>query len=209
MRRHSSSVETSICKTEITCIKILFVGWKTVHVFCWGSGKSELNMLANSLSEVQCHCRGDPNEREAQSAIRLCFPATCRGARGQHCLIFIRNVRARRSRAPTFDCWDAIRSTQLMEGELSLKRATFSLSNDGWTASITNHINMRPAILRSAIDSRPERLSTETRSRRISSGHLPRKTVGGRLDFSPMITPPNPYPDASVYPTMCSQLLTN
>ena len=162
-------------------------------------------MLAKFLSVVQCHCRGDPNEREAQSAMRLCFPATCSGVRGQHCLIFMRNARARSNRAPTFDCRDAIRSTQLTEGELSLKRATFLFSNDGCTASITNHIIISPAISRSAMDSRPEGLVIDIRSPRISSGHLPRKTVGGMCDCSPIMTPPNPCPDASVYPTMCGQ----
>ena len=50
------------------------------------------------------------------------------------------------------ECLEARRSTQLTEGELSLKSATFFSPRLGQTDSITSHNSRRPAISRSEMD---------------------------------------------------------
>ena len=60
----SSRVKGVIRKMEVTWVAIVEVGWQTVHEFCDGSVKLQLNKVSKSCSNLKCHLCSLPNERE-------------------------------------------------------------------------------------------------------------------------------------------------
>jgi hypothetical protein len=137
---------------------------------------------------------------DAMSAIVLSFPGIWTGVSGQHAAMFRRKARAQTICAETLDWRVAMRSTQLTEGELSLKSATCLLAIGPQTPSIHSQSNSRPAISKSELVSNPVGLSNETTCEVIYCGHCKRNTVGGQEAVSPIIIPPTPKLDASTIP---------
>ena len=111
-RRHSSVEEIFIRSAEITHVQIVGESWKMLQESCDGSGKLVLKRVCKSVSVLQCHRCSDPNDRYGMSVIWLCTPEMCSGVNGELRSNCSRRARARRSCMATFDCREAIRSTQ-------------------------------------------------------------------------------------------------
>ena len=149
---------------------------------------------------MQCHSGTLPKERDGISAIAFSFPGMWSGVRGQADARLSRNASARTSCAATREWRDAIRSTQLTVGELSLSNATCLWAIDPQTPSIHSHNKSRPAISRSELVNVPRGFVNEMTLEVMSAGHWRRNTVGGHPIPSPSMTPPTPKLDASTIP---------
>jgi len=132
----------------------------------------------------------------------------CRGVSGELLASCRRRASALSNCIATVECRAAMRSTQCIVGELSLKRATCASVRLSHTVSMTNQRSMRPAISKSEFVSRPVGFEVETTSFLMSGGHSKRKTVGGIALFSPMMMPPTPCLEASLIPTKSGHALT-
>ncbi len=95
----------------------------------------------------------------------------------------------------------AMRSTQLTVGLLSLNRATCFSVRVPQTCSIMSHRMTSPTSLRLELVNDPFGLLSETTLAVMSGGHWSLKTVGGHSASSPMIMLPTPWLDASTTPT--------
>ena len=152
------------------------------------------------MSVLQNHFGSEPNDRDGISASALSSPAMCKVVRGETRLRWMRNASARTNCIARTECFAASRCTQWTVGELSLKSATW-LCASGWhMSSIISHSIRSPAISRSELVIIPFGFVADTMLRETSSGHFRRNTVGVTGMFSPTMTPPNPWPDASVMP---------
>ncbi len=114
---------------------------------------------------------------------------------------FRQRARARTSFAAIRDFLDAIFSTQLIVGELSLNKATCLCATSRTMASMQSHSNSRPAISRSELVIEPCKLSDDTKLAAMSFGHSRQKTVGGISESSPITMPPTPWLEALTIPT--------
>jgi hypothetical protein len=165
-----------------------------------GRGNLALKMVSKSSSEVQCHSGTLPNNREGISVSAFLIPGMCIGVMGHDRFMLSRGASARTSWAAIRDFLDAILVTQLTVGELSLNRATCLWASYGAIPSRHNHKSSSPAISKSEFEMEPVMLSKETSLLAMLVGHCRRKTVGGKPESSPRITPPTPWLDASTIP---------
>ena len=134
------------------------------------------------------------------SVIAFLHPGMWSGVSGEHRANCRRSANARISCMATFECLAAKRWIQWTVGELSLKSATWASVSVGHTSSMTSHNNSRPASSRSEFVNVPVGLALEMMLAEMSGGHRNLNTVGGTDLFSPMITPPTPWLDASFTP---------
>ncbi len=174
---------------------------KTVHGICLGRGKDRLKRVSKFLSVFQAHSFTLPNERDGMSVRAFLTPGMCTGVIGHVFFTFRRIARARTSFAAIHNFLDAIFSTQLIVGKLSLNRATCLCAMLQTMASIQSHSNSRPAISRSELVIEPCGLSDDTKLAAMSLGYSRQKTVGGIPESSPITMPPTPWLDASTIPT--------
>jgi hypothetical protein len=127
---------------------------------------------------------------------------------GQICCKLHHNARTRMSCSATRLERHAMCCTQLIEGLLSLKRATcFSLSGPH-TCSIS-HKMTSPANSGSKFVIFPFGFESKIKSANMSGGHLRQKTVCLHSDNSPIMTPPTPWLDAWTTPTKSGQPATS
>ncbi len=208
-RLQSSSVKDCIRSTEITCVAIAEVGWQTVHEFCLGRGKLQLKKISNSFSDLKCHFGSIPNEREGISVIKFWLPAMCSVVIGQTFCKLKCSARMRMSCSAMRLDRQAMRSTQLTVGLLSLNSATCFSVRVPQTCSIMSHRMTSPASSRSELVNDPFGLLSKITLAVMSGGHWSLKTVGGHSASSPMITPPMPWLDASTTPTKSGQPATS
>ncbi len=132
--------------------------WKTVHDCCEGNRKVELKSVSSSSSDLQCHARLLPNDREGMSAIAMRFPAMCIGVKGQVLCCFARRANAWTRCSATVERFDASFVAHPIVGELSLKRASRFSSRGPQTSSMVSHRRTRPAISKSEFVMRPSGL---------------------------------------------------
>ncbi len=103
-RCHSSSVIPFICSAEVTRVVTLVSNWKIVQEAWFGRGNVELKRVSRSLSDLQCHSRTLPNDRDGISVSAFSTPGMCIDVSGHKRLMLRRSASARTSlrRHPRF-----------------------------------------------------------------------------------------------------------
>ncbi len=144
-------MECRVRSAEIKHITTLELRWKPVQEFCDGRGKSELNHVRKSVSEVQCHVGLLPKDLEGTSEIAFHFPSMCSAIRGQVLFDLSLKASAWTRCSATMNFSEAKRVTHDTVGKLSPNSAArFSCS--GWqTFSITSQSRRMPAISKSEL----------------------------------------------------------
>ena len=130
-----------------------------------------------------------------------------KGVSGDAHFIFNLSTNARSNFPATTEIFDTIWSTQDTVIWLLLNTDTWSPDFTSQTSSITSHSKKSPAISKSEFFNVPVRLDLDVVYLFTHSDHCMRNTVGVHSKFSPNMTPPTPWPDASFTPIFPGQPL--
>ena len=164
-----------------------------------------MNTVRKDSSNVQCHTRMLPNDLEGTSEIELSFPSMWSVVKGHALLALIQRASACTKCLVTNNLQEAKRVVHPTAGKLSLKSATHFFCSGWHTASITSQRMRTPAISKSELVMVPVGFENNRTLSVTSCGHSQQNTVGIHSEVLPITTPPIPWFNALIIPTISGQ----